>query len=56
MFVYADAECYFFLPVKFQAAPVNRKDSELICICFIKVRSTAMSSRNRINNIYRITW
>ena len=56
MFVYADPECSFFLPVKFQAAPVNRNDIELICNCFIKVRNTTLSRRNRIYNIHGITW
>ena len=52
MFVYADPECYFFLPVNFQAAPVNRNDSELMCNCFIEVRNTTLSRRNRI---YRVS-
>jgi hypothetical protein len=55
MYVYADPECYFFLPVKFEAAPVNRNDSELMCNCFIEVRNTTLRRRNGIYSINRIT-
>ena len=43
IFVYAEPGCSFFLPVKFQAAPVNKHDTELKCRCFVKVRHTILS-------------
>jgi len=48
MYVYP--ECSFFLPVNFQAAPVNRNDTELTCSCFIKVRNTTLIRRSRIKD------
>jgi len=50
MFVYADPKCSFFLPVKFQAALVDRNDTELTCSRFIKVRNTTLIRRSRIRN------
>ena len=50
MFVYADPECSFVLPVKFQSILVDGNDTKLRYSCFIKGRNTTFSTRNRIRN------
>jgi hypothetical protein len=45
---YADPACFF--PVKFQAAPVNRNDTDVIRNCFVNAICTAFIGRMGLAN------